>query len=172
MNTLTLSRFAKAITGDNQKPVPSVVQMHQDAVKTSPVTPFIVETKAQSVTIPFTETTTELEMGKKEDLKAKQEKLRAELLAADKELEELRNSERADVLKATQAAMAEYGFTAYELLGRSSVQRRAGKGIPRGPAPVKFKDAGTGSTWSGRGQKPTWLVTALAGGKKLEDFAV
>ena len=27
-------------------------------------------------------------------------------------------------------------------------------------------------TWTGRGRKPTWLVDALASGRKLEDFAI
>jgi DNA-binding protein H-NS len=27
-------------------------------------------------------------------------------------------------------------------------------------------------TWTGRGRKPTWLVDALAAGRKLEDFAI
>ena len=37
--------------------------------------------------------------------------------------------------------------------------------------PVKYRDD-NGNTWTGRGKKPTWLVSALAGGALLEDFAV
>jgi DNA-binding protein H-NS len=29
-----------------------------------------------------------------------------------------------------------------------------------------------GETWSGRGLRPKWLVAAMKGGKKLEDFAI
>jgi ParB/RepB/Spo0J family partition protein len=37
---------------------------------------------------------------------------------------------------------------------------------------VKYRDAATGSTWSGRGLQPRWLKVALEGGKTLADFAV
>jgi DNA-binding protein H-NS len=30
----------------------------------------------------------------------------------------------------------------------------------------------SGETWSGRGLKPRWLVAAIKGGKKLEDFLI
>jgi DNA-binding protein H-NS len=35
------------------------------------------------------------------------------------------------------------------------------KGRKFGPAPVKFKDAKTGKTWSGRGKKPAWVKVKL-----------
>jgi DNA-binding protein H-NS len=38
-------------------------------------------------------------------------------------------------------------------------------------AVAKFRD-GAGNTWVGRGPRPQWLRDALAGGKKLEDYAV
>lgn len=39
-------------------------------------------------------------------------------------------------------------------------------------APVaKYKDAASGKTWSGRGRKPAWFVSALAEGKSLESMA-
>lgn len=36
----------------------------------------------------------------------------------------------------------------------------------------KYRDTATGSTWTGRGKQPTWLVAALMSGKKLEDFKI
>jgi len=42
---------------------------------------------------------------------------------------------------------------------------------PAAKAAVKFRDAATGETWSGRGLKPKWLTVALANGKTLADFA-
>ena len=47
--------------------------------------------------------------------------------------------------------------------GRSALK---GKKVPpkyRGPS---------GETWAGRGAKPRWLVAAIKGGKKLEDFLI
>jgi ParB/RepB/Spo0J family partition protein len=41
------------------------------------------------------------------------------------------------------------------------------KAVARG---VKYRDAATGSTWSGRGLQPAWLKAALAQGKALADF--
>jgi DNA-binding protein H-NS len=30
----------------------------------------------------------------------------------------------------------------------------------------------SGETWAGRGAKPRWLVAAIKGGKKLDDFLI
>lgn len=46
-------------------------------------------------------------------------------------------------------------------------------GVPhRQRMPAKYRCPQTGSTWSGRGLKPTWLKVALDGGKQLADFEV
>ena len=46
-------------------------------------------------------------------------------------------------------------------------------GVPqRQRMPAKYRCPQTGSTWSGRGLKPTWLRVALDGGKQLADFEV
>lgn len=48
----------------------------------------------------------------------------------------------------------------------------AAKGAkPEGRA-VKYRNASTGETWSGRGLQPKWLKAALAGGAALADFEV
>ena len=190
MSTLTLSRFAKAMTGTQEKPAqtplapvsapsaivaPAVVEKPQQAAKTEVPALVQVETVAAPANIQPTTTAKpaqENEMGKKEDLLAKQEKLRADLAAADKELAELRNAERADVLAKIRGMMDEYEIRSDELSGRSAAQRKAGLGTVRGPAAVKFKDPATGQTWSGRGQQAAWLKAAIASGKKLDDFEV
>ena len=38
-------------------------------------------------------------------------------------------------------------------------------------APIKYKEK-AGNTWAGRGSKPHWLVAAIKGGKKLDDFLI
>jgi DNA-binding protein H-NS len=38
-------------------------------------------------------------------------------------------------------------------------------------APIKYRDR-AGNTWAGRGARPRWLVAALKGGKKLDDFLI
>ena len=59
------------------------------------------------------------------------------------------------------------------LLGGERVRRGRGggsalKGIK---VPPKYRGP-SGETWAGRGAKPRWLVTAIKGGKKLDDFLI
>jgi DNA-binding protein H-NS len=37
--------------------------------------------------------------------------------------------------------------------------------------PPKYRSP-SGETWAGRGAKPRWLVAAIKGGKKLDDFVI
>lgn len=41
-----------------------------------------------------------------------------------------------------------------------------------GGGAVKYRNSGTGDTWSGRGLQPKWLKAALAAGRTLADFEV
>jgi DNA-binding protein H-NS len=36
----------------------------------------------------------------------------------------------------------------------------------------KYRDSATGATWTGRGKQPKWLASALASGKKIDDFKI
>jgi DNA-binding protein H-NS len=56
------------------------------------------------------------------------------------------------------------GFAA----GRSKVTGSALKGRK---VPPKYRSP-SGDTWAGRGAKPRWLVAAIKGGKKLDDFSI
>ena len=99
----------------------------------------------------------------------------------------IEDKERVDVIKRIQAAMAHYSLTADDLLAarpkrgrprkdaaktiapsRSAVGRSARKGKK---VPPKFGD-GSGNTWTGRGNRPRWLVAALAEGKTMDQFAL
>jgi DNA-binding protein H-NS len=51
-------------------------------------------------------------------------------------------------------------------VARKAKTRRAKKAIV-----AKYKDASSGKTWSGRGRKPAWFISALAEGKSLESMA-
>src|SRR5271168_5032073 len=51
--------------------------------------------------------------------------------------------------------------------------RPAGRGGPRGAVAPKYRNPeNPAETWAGRGLRPRWLVAALKGGKKLEDFGI
>lgn len=56
-----------------------------------------------------------------------------------------------------------------EALPTPSKAARAQGGMARD---VRYRNAATGETWSGRGQQPRWLKAALEAGAKLTDFAV
>ncbi|WP_408360422.1 MULTISPECIES: H-NS family nucleoid-associated regulatory protein [unclassified Paraburkholderia] len=47
----------------------------------------------------------------------------------------------------------------------------AGKGQPKGPQPVKYRDPKSGATWSGRGSAPGWLAGAKDRSRFLIDGA-
>src|SRR6266853_4351692 len=49
---------------------------------------------------------------------------------------------------------------------------KASKGSIKGrKVPPKYRSP-SGETWAGRGAKPRWLVAAIKGGKKLDDFLI
>ena len=63
-----------------------------------------------------------------------------------------------------------------KLDGHSGGARRGrpvGRGGPRGAVAPKYRNPeNPAETWAGRGLRPRWLVAALKGGKKVEDFAI
>ena len=95
-----------------------------------------------------------------------------ELLAQKAEIErqivETQRSERAEAVAKIKALMAEYGLTAADLSARAGTA----KTTTGRKAPVKYRNAATGDTWSGRGLQPKWLRAELAAGRQLSDFEV
>jgi len=52
------------------------------------------------------------------------------------------------------------------------VGSRGGRSILKGKkVPPKYRSP-SGETWAGRGARPRWLVAAVKGGKKLDDFLI
>ena len=89
--------------------------------------------------------------------------------ALEKEIESTRRQERAEAINKVRALMAEYGLTAADLSGKTVAKNPAARGTK---VAVKYRNAATGDTWSGRGLQPKWLKAALAAGRKIEEFAV
>ena len=52
-----------------------------------------------------------------------------------------------------------------------AVGRGGGSALKGKKVPPKYRSP-SGDTWAGRGAKPTWLVAAIRGGKKLDDFLI
>jgi DNA-binding protein H-NS len=53
-------------------------------------------------------------------------------------------------------------------LGTGPAKRKSLKGRK---VPPKYRSR-SGETWTGRGARPRWLVAAIKGGKKLDDFLI
>ena len=51
------------------------------------------------------------------------------------------------------------------------VGRRGGSVLKGRTVSPKYRGP-SGETWAGRGAKPRWLVAAIKGGKKLDDFRI
>ena len=56
-------------------------------------------------------------------------------------------------------------------LGGARVVRGGGSPLRGKKVPPKYRGP-SGETWAGRGAKPRWLVAAIKGGKKLDDFLI
>lgn len=101
-------------------------------------------------------------------------RIQKQIEALQAQAAKIRASEVAGVVSKIKAAIGAYALTREDLFGSSSVApkglarpKRAGKSATE----PKYAD-GKGGEWVGRGKRPRWLTEALAGGKKLEDFAV
>ena len=58
------------------------------------------------------------------------------------------------------------GFSLAELTGSASTRKRT-------PTVARYANpADASDTWSGRGRKPRWFISALASGKSPEDLAI
>jgi DNA-binding protein H-NS len=56
-------------------------------------------------------------------------------------------------------------------MGVTRVVRRGGSVLKGTKVPPKYRSP-SGDTWAGRGAKPRWLVAAIKGGKRLDDFLI
>jgi DNA-binding protein H-NS len=97
-------------------------------------------------------------MSSYKDLLAQREKL-------EKQIEEAKAREYAEVLNDVKQKISDYGFTLADLgLARAKVSKGA---RPRAGVAAKYRDPETGATWSGRGKPPRWIA-----GKNREEFAI
>ncbi|MFZ2651162.1 MAG: H-NS histone family protein [Burkholderiaceae bacterium] len=96
--------------------------------------------------------------------------LLAQKEALDKEIENTKKQARSEAISRVRALMSEYGLTTADLSAKSIAKKGAGRS--GGKVAVKYRNAATGDTWSGRGLRPNWLKAAIASGRKIDDFAV
>src|SRR5436309_12940432 len=58
-----------------------------------------------------------------------------------------------------------------QLAALSPAKREANSSLKGRKVPPKYRSR-SGETWAGRGARPKWLVAAIKGGKKLDDFLI
>jgi DNA-binding protein H-NS len=99
------------------------------------------------------------------------QELLAQKAALEKQIAETQRQERADAIAKVKSLMAEYGLTAADIAGKAGGPAPRTSSAGKKVAP-KYRNPGTGETWTGRGLQPNWLKSALASGKKLSDFTL
>ena len=57
------------------------------------------------------------------------------------------------------------------VVGRLRIVRGGRSALKGRKVPAKYRGP-SGETWAGRGARPRWLVDAIKGGKKLDDFLI
>jgi DNA-binding protein H-NS len=100
------------------------------------------------------------------------QELVAQQAELQKKIDDLQRQTRADGIAKVKALMAEFGLTASDIAGAGKAPRASGDVKPSSKVAVKYRNAKTGETWTGRGTKPKWLRAALESGVKIEDFLV
>jgi DNA-binding protein H-NS len=60
---------------------------------------------------------------------------------------------------------------AIAVVGRLGIVRGGRSALKGRKVPPKYRGP-SGETWAGRGARPLWLVAAIKGGKKLDDFLI
>jgi len=85
------------------------------------------------------------------------------------ELMDLR--ERVDEMLHQHRAELEQQLERMGVIGGRRVVRGGGSALKGKKVPPKYRSR-SGETWAGRGAKPRWLVAAIKGGKKLDDFLI
>lgn len=112
------------------------------------------------------------------------QQLRKQIEDLERQAEKLKRDEVDGVIERIRDAIKVYGLTAADLglaggrapkaaakPGRKPGRPKKTGGAKGSTVAPKYRDE-NGNTWAGRGKRPVWLRTALASGRKLEDFAI
>jgi len=79
--------------------------------------------------------------------------------------------ERVEGLLSERRAELEQQLERFAVVGGARVVRGGGSVLKGRKVPPKYRSR-SGETWAGRGAKPRWLVDAIKGGRKLDDFLI
>src|SRR5215472_13501835 len=78
---------------------------------------------------------------------------------------------RVDEMLHRRRAELEKQLESMAVVGGRRVVRGGGSALKGTKVPPKYRSP-SGETWAGRGARPRWLVAAIKGGKKLDDFLI
>jgi DNA-binding protein H-NS len=78
---------------------------------------------------------------------------------------------RVDEMLHRRRAELEKQLERMDVVGGARVVRGGGSALKGRKVPPKYRGP-SGETWAGRGARPSWLVAAIKGGKKLDDFLI
>jgi len=78
---------------------------------------------------------------------------------------------RVDETLKERRAEIEKQLKMFAVVGGARIVRGGGSALKGRKVPPKYRSR-SGDTWAGRGAKPKWLVAAIKGGKKLDDFLI
>ena len=78
---------------------------------------------------------------------------------------------RVDEMLHRRRAELEKQLEMMAVVGNARVVRGGGSALKGRKVPPKYRSR-SGETWAGRGARPRWLVAAIKGGKKLDDFLI
>jgi DNA-binding protein H-NS len=92
--------------------------------------------------------------------------------ALERQIADAQREAKSAAIAQVKALMAEHGLSMADLSARAPAAAPKAKAAGASKVAVKYRDAATGDTWTGRGLQPKWLKARLAAGKQLSDFAV
>ena len=88
------------------------------------------------------------------------------LMDLRKRVDEMLHRRRADIERQLETM-----GRAVAVVGSARVVRGGGSALRGKKVPPKYRSP-LGETWAGRGARPRWLVAAIKGGRKPEDFLI
>ncbi len=97
----------------------------------------------------------------------------AQIEALQKQAEEMRRAEIADVIAEIRQKIRDYDLTAADLgFGAPAAPAAKPSAGKRASVKPKYRDPASGATWSGRGVMPKWLKAQIEAGRAKEDFLI
>jgi DNA-binding protein H-NS len=93
--------------------------------------------------------------------------LKAQIAKLQAQADEARRAEVIEVIADIRRKIAEFGLSASDLGFAEAPRRGRPPKAKKAPLPAKYRDPKSGSTWSGRGRKPKWMV-----GKNLDRYLI